>query len=354
MQRFKQQLIGLSVLIGLVAGLIGGNHTIQAAGTTQSNNIGFSVAAKIPKNQLNQKNSFFDLKMHSGQTQTLKTVIYNVTNRDIKVQTAIHTAYTNGNGVIEYVQPTQSFDSSLKFKMADLTKLSGSKTVVVPANGSKVVTAQVKIPKTTFNGVILGGWYFKRVNEKATSTVKKSMNITNEYSYVIGLKYTLGKVPAPTLQLTKVIAGMQNYHKGIFPVLRNPRAVIISNLNIKTKVTARNSGKTVVTNTKQHAQLAPNSTYKYPLLLGKTNLQAGKYHLHMVVKNSQHRWVFDRNFTINQAAAKKYNAASVDTSGINIIWFIVLGALGMLILVLLLLWLVLWLKRRRQQSQDQN
>jgi len=76
----------------LVAAGMSFSLTAQAAKTTQSNEIGFSVAAKLPKNQLHAKNSFFDLKMTPGKTQTLKTVIYNVTNRDIKVKTAIHTA----------------------------------------------------------------------------------------------------------------------------------------------------------------------------------------------------------------------------------------------------------------------
>lgn len=350
MRKLKQLWRGLGIIGALLLGLQWMQVAQAASKTGQSNNIGFSVAAKIPDNQINKKNSFFDLKMTKGQSQTLQTTIYNVSNQDIKVQTAIHTAYTNESGAIEYVTPANSFDQSLQYKMTDLTTLQGAKTVTIPANSSKVVSAQVKMPDRNFNGVILGGWFFKRVDQKVTSTVKGSMNIKNQYSYVIGLKYTEGKVPAPTLKLDKVTAGMSNYHRGIFPYLRNTSAVIVPNLKTTTTITSKNTGKVVKTAKKSDVQLAPNSVYRYPMLLGKTKLQAGKYHIKMVVKNTEHRWVFEKDFTITAKAAKTYNNKSVDNSGINIMWFVAFGALGMLIIVLLGLWLFFFIKKRRQNK----
>jgi len=350
MQKLKQLWWSLGLLGALLVSLQWGQVAQAASKTSQSNNIGFSVAAKIPDNQISKKNSFFDLKLTKGQTETLKTTIYNVTNQDIKVQTAIHTAYTNENGAIEYVTPAKSFDQSLQYKMTDITKLQGAKTVTIPANGSKVVSAKVQMPTSPFNGVILGGWYFKRVDQKVTSDVKGSMNIKNQYSYVIGMKFTEGQVPAPKLSLDKVTVGMSNYHRGIFPYLRNTSAVIVPNLKTETTITSKNSGKVIKTAKKSGVQLAPNSVYRYPMLTGEQKLQAGKYHLKMIVKNSEHKWLFEKDFTITAAAAKTYNAKSVDNSGINVIWFVVFGALGMLILVLLGLWLFFLIKKRRQNK----
>lgn len=88
----------LGLQVSSVSGLAASNAS--SSKTTQSNDIGFSVAAKIPNNQIDQHNSYFDLKMTRGRQQQIQTTIYNVTNADIKVQTAIHTAYTNGNGII--------------------------------------------------------------------------------------------------------------------------------------------------------------------------------------------------------------------------------------------------------------
>ncbi|BDZ31922.1 DUF916 and DUF3324 domain-containing protein [Lactiplantibacillus sp. WILCCON 0030] len=350
MRTVKQLWYGLGLVVALLLSLQWGQVAQAATSTNKSNNIGFSVAAKIPDNQLNKKNSFFDLKMTKGQSETLQTTVYNVTNQDIKVRTAIHTAYTNENGLIEYVTPTKTFDQSLNYKMSDLTTIQGAKTITIPANSSKVVSAKVQMPNRNFNGVILGGWYFKRVDQKVTSDVKGTMNVKNQYSYVIGLKYTVGQVPTPKLKLAKVTVGMSNYHRGIFPYLRNTSVVIVPNLKMATTITSKNSGKVVKTAKKSNVQLAPNSVYRYPMLTGKTKLQAGKYHLKMVVKNSDHKWVFEKDFTITAQAAKRVNEKSVDNSGINVIWFIVFGALGMLILVLLGLWLFFFIKKRRQNN----
>ncbi|WP_318765247.1 DUF916 and DUF3324 domain-containing protein [Lactiplantibacillus carotarum] len=344
-------------LIAALLMVMGSGYTgsAQAAKTSKSsqtsqNNIGYSVSAKIPKNQIHTANTFFDLKMTKGKSQTLKTVIYNTTNRDIQVETAIHTAYTNKNGAIEYVTPAKKYDSSLKYKMSDITKITGTKTVTVPANGSKTVVAQVKMPEQSFNGVILGGWYFKRVDEKVTGSVKGAMNLKNQYSYVIGLKYSSGTIPQPTMKLGSVKAGLIDYHRGITATLRNPSAVIIPNLTSKTTLTSKNSGKVVKKLSQKNIQMAPNTSYAYPMYFGSSKLQAGKYHLHMVIKNSEHKWTFDRDFTVSSADAKKYNKTAAENKGINIWWFIILGALGMLILILLILWLFFYIRKRRQSK----
>ncbi|MDV0430439.1 DUF916 and DUF3324 domain-containing protein [Lactiplantibacillus sp. DA1] len=336
----------LSLQVGGVNGLTAGRTS--SSKTTQSNDIGFSVAAKIPNNQIDQYNSYFDLKMTRGRQQQIKTTIYNVTNADIKVQTAIHTAYTNGNGIIEYVTPTKNYDSSLKYRMDQITKIQGSTTVTIPANGAKVVTAMIKIPKRAVHGVLLGGWYFKRVTNKVTGSVKGSMNIANQYSYVIGLKYTVGSVPKPQLKLDKITAGMQNYRRGVFPQLRNVTAVIVPKLTVTAELTSKNSGQVVKKLTQKNIQLAPNSVYKMPILTGTNRLQAGTYHVHLVAKNADHHWVFDKDFIISTVAADKYNQASVDNSGMSVGWFILFGALGMLIVGLMGLLIFFWVRKRRR------
>ncbi|RRK10581.1 DUF916 and DUF3324 domain-containing protein [Lactiplantibacillus garii] len=349
MQKWLKKWVVTGLLFGLGMSASLPVKAAKSSQTTQSN-VGFSVAAKIPKNQINKKNSFFDLKMKKGQTETLQTVIYNSSNKDIKVQTRINTAYTNTNGTIEYVSPTTNYDPSLKYKISDITKLTGAKTVTVPANGSKTISAKISMPSEQVNGVILGGWYFKRVDDKVTGSVKGAMNMKSQYSYVIGLKYTSGKIPQPNMKLGSVKAGMSNYHRGIIAELRNPTAVMIPNLTTKSTITSKDSDKVVKKATRKGIQMAPNTSYNYPMLLGDTKLQAGKYHLHMVVKNTEHQWTFDKDFTITATSAQKYNKESVDNNGISIWWLIGLGALGMLVIVLLILWLIFFIKKRRQRK----
>ncbi|WP_334468977.1 DUF916 and DUF3324 domain-containing protein [Levilactobacillus sp. HBUAS67488] len=338
------------MFVGLICGgLLTSGGSIKAA----SNNVGYNVSAKIPSNQIDKQNSFFDLKMNSGKTQTLQVKVFNATNEEIKVKTAIHTAWTNSAGAIEYVNPAKSYDPSLRYKMSDITKIQGNKTLTIPAKGTKVVSATVKIPKTDFTGVILGSWYFERVDSKVTGTVKGAGNLQSRYSYVIGMKYTMKQAANPSMSLGKVGAGLSNYHRGIIADIRNTSAVIIPNLKTTTKITNRDGGKVVQNAKQENVQMAPNTTYSYPMLSGKTPLAAGHYHLHMVVKNTDHEWVFDRNFTITKAQANKYNNNSADNSGVNIWLLIALGALGMLILILLIL-LIIYLIRRKRRKNDEE
>ncbi|MFC6260508.1 DUF916 and DUF3324 domain-containing protein [Levilactobacillus fujinensis] len=349
MRGFKK----IQLMFLLVVGMIVGGSVPLIASAASAGEIGFNVSAQIPKNQINKKNTFYDLRMKSGQTETLKVKVFNVSNQDVTVRSAIHTAWTSSGGAIEYVKPGKTFDSSLRYKMSDISKIQGKQTFTIPAKGSKVVTATVKIPKTNFNGVILGGWYFERADSKVTGTVKGANNMTNKYSYVIGMKYTMGKVPSPSMSLGKVTAGLGDYHRGVISDLRNTTAVIIPNLKMDTTITNRDGGAVVKHAKLKNVQMAPNTTFNYALLYGKTPMKAGSYHLHMVVKNTDHKWVFDRNFTITQTQANNVNKGSVETSGISIWLLVALGALGMLLLILLIL-LIIYLIRRRRRDDDED
>ncbi|TGD19734.1 DUF916 and DUF3324 domain-containing protein [Levilactobacillus suantsaiihabitans] len=336
----------LSLLVGLSLPVLG-----RAA--TATNDIGYSVKALIPKNQIDKRQSFFELRMKPGQTQTLRVRLYNVTDQAIKIKSAIHTAWTNSGGTIDYTNQPQKFDSSLQYKMSDISKVQGAKTVTIPARKSRVMTTKVQVPRDQkFNGIILGGWYFERLNTKVTSNVKGASNVRNKYAYVVGMEYVMGKVPAGNLTLGKVGAGISNYHRGVIANLKNPTATIVPNLKMTTTITNRDGGQVIKDLKQENVQMAPNTTFSYPMLYGKTALDAGHYRLHMVVKNRDRTWVFDRNFAITKAQADKYNADSVDNPGINIWLLIGLGALGMLILILLILLIIYLIRRRRRDDEE--
>ncbi|WP_024626312.1 DUF916 and DUF3324 domain-containing protein [Lactiplantibacillus fabifermentans] len=335
------------VVVAIVSALWGIVDT-GSASTTESP-IGFSVAANIPENQRNKNESYFNLNMNSNTSQDLKATIFNVTNHEIKVEMAIHTAHTNENGVIEYVHPLKKADASLKYRMNNITQINGSKIVTVPAQGKKQVIATVQIPKTKFEGVIQGGWFFQKVDDKVTGGVEGTLNVKSKYSYVIGLSYTLGKVPEPNLMLDSVEPGLENYHQSIFSNLRNTAAVMIPHIYTDTTITNKNTGKVIEREKKENVQMAPNSGYHYPISTHDKDLQAGNYHLHMVAKNNQHQWIFDRDFTITRKMAKKYNRAAVINHRVNIWWFVLSGALGMLLLCIIGSYIYIKIRRRSQK-----
>ncbi|WP_137625428.1 DUF916 and DUF3324 domain-containing protein [Lactiplantibacillus pingfangensis] len=337
--------LGLSVLAMLML-----RPTWGMAATSPDNNIGFSVVAKRPTNQLDSSHSFFDLKMQSGQTQTLKAVIYNVTKHELKIKMGIHTAYTNTNGVIEYVNPGKTFDSSMKYQLGQLTQVKRTDVVIVPPNSAKVVEAEVKIPRTNFQGVMLGGWYFEKDDDKVTSTVSGAMTVRNHYSYVIGLKYTMGEVPKPELKLGKVAPGLANARQAVVTELRNVSAVLVPAVNLETTITHKATGKVVKSAKRSNVQLAPNTVFKQPILTGTAGLIAGQYRLRLVAKNKDHRWVFQKDFTITKLAAKETAKRSVENKGLNPMWLVAAGAMGMLLLGSLILWLWHLVKKNKRNE----
>ncbi|MFC6290440.1 DUF916 and DUF3324 domain-containing protein [Levilactobacillus angrenensis] len=346
-----QKLKKFCSIVLLTIGLIICGTSVLASAATPGNDVGFSVKALLPKNQIEKKDSFFNLRMKSQQDERLQVRVYNTTNQDIKVKNAIHTAWTSSAGAIEYVKTTKDFDTSLRYKMSDISKLQGKQIITIPAGGSKLVTAKVKIPRTEFQGTILGGWYFKRADSKVISNVKGASNMHNQYSYVIGMMYTMGKNPSPVMRLGTVQAGLANYHRGVIANLRNTTAVIIPNLKMNTTITNRDGGSVVKHLKQDNVQMAPNTTFKYGMLYGDQQLKAGHYHLHMVVKNRVNEWVFDRNFTITQAQANKYNKAAVESSGLSFWLILALGALAMLILILLILLIIYLIRRKKKQDE---
>jgi len=90
----KKLLITMTMLVGV---LFGGLMT-----TAQAENLNYTVSADLPKNQLNSKVSYFDLKVTPGQTQDLTIQIKNSDNAAHKYVVTPNRATTNDNGVIDY------------------------------------------------------------------------------------------------------------------------------------------------------------------------------------------------------------------------------------------------------------
>lgn len=335
------------LILGIMMGLGAGPSVVRAGstGNSQTTQAGFSVSATIPDNQINKQNTFFDLKMSAQKQQDLQATIYNSTNQEITVATAIHTAYTNKNGSVEYVVPTNKYDASLPAKMSDVVKIKGSKTVVVPAHGSKTIVAHVTMPKTLFNGVTLGGWYFKQVDQATGANAKGTVNVHNVYSYVVGLKFSEGTLPEPNVKLVKVTTGKRDYQWGVFTELRNPSAVMIPNLKLHTIITDRNSGKKVKEVRASDLQMAPNSAFKYMVPLD-TKLPSGRYHVQMIVTSGKHEWQLNQDFKLGQSVKQQSDQLVAPNNHQATSWWLIsVGALGMLLVILLIGW---WFLRVRK------
>lgn len=343
---------GILLLTGLLILLFGNSLLAFGESEQEEGMVGYSVAATIPENQIHEENTFFDLKMEPKQTQQIKATVFNSTDKDIVVETAIHTAYTSAIGQIEYGKDINKFDASLKYRLKDLLKLDGEKRITVPARGKKEISATLTMPKEYFQGVLLGSWYFSRVDNLPKETdEKKGMTITSQYSYAIGIKLTEDHEVVPDLKLLDVQAGMLNYHKGVFAKIQNHKAVIVPNLSIEGVITKEDEEGIVKQAKLENLQMAPNSNFDFPILYDKQKLEPGDYHLKIKAKSESYSWVLDQDFSISAKKAKKYNIESLDdTSGkkmINIA--LIFGIAGIILTILIVLLIVLIYKRIKRR-----
>lgn len=340
----KKLLITMTMLVGV---LFGGLVT-----TAQAENLNYTVSADLPKNQLNSKVSYFDLKVTPGQTQDLTIQIKNSDNAAHKYVVTPNRATTNDNGVIDYSQSKAKADASLKFDIK--SALSQSQTVEVPAKATKAVTFKLKVPKKGFTGIALGG--INVVQETAASKNKTSgMTIENQYAYVIGLQLQEeAKVTAePNMKLLGVKAKQVNYRNYVTANLQNTAPVIMHGLKIKSYVTNVGSNKKITTTDKENLAMAPNSNFNYAIGDGNQALKAGNYTLHLTAtaEKGKHKWQFTRNFTISEQKAKELNKTAVgQEKQPNYFWWFV----GLGVIILALLGLVIWLILKNRRRDDDN
>ncbi|GKT04138.1 DUF916 and DUF3324 domain-containing protein [Furfurilactobacillus entadae] len=338
------------VLILMMSFFMGSALTHTAFAADDASEVGFSVKAELPKNQIDQKQSYFDLKVQPGDEQTVKMAVYNSSNKAMKIKNEIHAAHTNANGQIEYVTPAKKQDKTLKQPLTKWVTLHEDKVITVPENSEKTLTATIKVPKDATKGVALGAWYFERVVKDQQTKEAKGMTINNRYGYAVGMKLTVDHTVSPKLALNDVKPGLRNYRKGIFANLQNSQPAIISGLTVTGKVYREGSNKVVKEAKLEHVGMAPNSNFDFPILYGKDELLPGKYVVKMTAKNSDHQWSFTKKMTITSEDASKVNKKALDKAPErNVLWYVAGGVL-LAIVVGGLIWIIVRFAWRRQEK----
>ena len=62
----------------------------------------FAVDFELPANQIDKNKTYINVRMEPGKTQEIPYTVFNRTDKSVTVETLIHSATTNSNGVIEY------------------------------------------------------------------------------------------------------------------------------------------------------------------------------------------------------------------------------------------------------------
>ncbi|AXX64947.1 DUF3324 domain-containing protein [Bombilactobacillus bombi] len=336
------------VFFTLVLALLG----VFTSSTVEATETGYALKAVYGTNQVD-KNGQIDIFGNPGQTIPVTIAIANQSNADQRFEVNFYTAGTSDNGIYEFKQGIKK-DSSMKINAKNYVKPL-KQIVTAKANSIQNVSFNITIPTNNFSGYLMGGISVAPYKQKAkTSLTSNGTLIKNKYSQGIPVKIrqdrnnkkdpkfrVLKVVPTAnkTLKSRGVLANVQNYVDGY-----------VGNLNVKSTVTRRpDDHKFKVKATANSQDVAPNSNYNLAIDWGKKPLQAGNYHLHMkyTTDDKTKSWIVDKDFSISDADAAKYNKLS----GIkpNYMWLWILIAILALLLVL---GLGIYFGRRNQNKQQ--
>lgn len=297
---------------------------------------GLSVHAVIPDNQVDKSQTYFDLRLEPSQKQTVQLIVKNSGSWDATANVTLNAASTGRDGLIVYSQPDVR-DGSMKISVTDVARVTNPR-VIVPAGGTSTVDIDISMSGEAFDGVILGGLVVAAENQAQQQNTREGVQISNEYSYTIGLKITQNdNAVRPELHLKGIRPGLVNYHTAVIADLQNSEAAIIKNMSVSAQVYRQGSQDVLRDLTLARAEMAPNSTGEFVIDWKDEAIQPGKYRLKMKAQHEGRVWEWDEEFTILAADANETNNNSVGVQKpAGAVWpYVVIGVLALIILLML-------------------
>ena len=337
----------LSALVLLLAVVV----PVSAAATTQGG-AGFYVYARLPENQQNKNLSYFDLRVRPGQTQNLIVEITNEQNTPISVSVAAISASTNRNGIIDYKTPDIR-DKTLRTPFSSIATVKET-IIVVAGNSTKTASIAIALPEKPFDGVILGGLVFTRLENDAEP--EETTAIRNAFSYVLGVKLTQTDAEVlPEFEVTEVISEPVNYRPAFTHVIRNSKAAIAKNIQLEATVSDAH-GTVYASVCKDTVDMAPNSVMPLAAFITDGTLIPGSYISDLRLEYDGKVSTYRIPFTVSAADADRVNDESIgDTAPQSDLYRILFfAALVLILLLLLVLILTQTLSRRNKKHRSQR
>lgn len=318
--------------------------------TVSAAEMNFSVQAVIPENQIDKTQTYFDLKMTPNQEQELEVTMRNDTEKEVAIEVGANNAVTNDNGIVDYNSPNKEKDSTLKVGFKDVATVENE--VTIPANSEQVLKIKVKMPETSYDGVILGGIYFTEKATEETEKESKDSQVVNTYAYTIGVKLTETDAEVkPMLVVNGVEASQVNYRNTVKATIQNTQAAIVKDLEIDGKVYAKGEKEVLYQLKKDGLRMAPNSNFNYAIPTNNKEFKPGTYVFKGEATAGDQKWTFEKEFTIEGSDAKKLNSEAVQIEK-SVTWIYVL--IGIILLVLLLVVIVLLLLKLKKQKEEED
>ena len=312
--------------------------------------LSFYVTPEFPESQVEGSNSYFDLNLAAGATETLALKLQNVSSDPIQVQVTPHTAYTNVHGVVEYGKDAQEPDSSLTYSLDELIDSSG--VIELAGNETRTISVPLHMPEESFEGFLAGGLRISEVKEEQEETAinEEGVAIKNEFAYVIGIVVSNSRDSVQSdLDLLAVFADQLNYRNVISATIQNFTPTFVNRMAVEATVQRAGETEVLYEASEEMMQMAPNSNFDFPISLEGDRFQSGDYVLKLRAISGEDEWVWERPFTIKADEARALNQVDV-TIDSNINWWMI----GAIILLVLLLGVILYLLIQKKESKQKR
>lgn len=308
--------------------------------------LSFYVTPEFPESQVEGSNSYFDLNLGAGETETLALKLQNASNEEIQVQVTPHTAYTNVHGVVEYGKDAQEPDSSLTYSLDELIAPSG--VIELAGNETKTISVALKMPEASFEGFLAGGLRITEVKEEQEEITgnEEGVAIKNEFAYVVGVVVSNSRDSVqPDLELLDVFADQLNYRNVISATIQNFTATFVNRMAVEATVQRAGENEVLYEANEEMMQMAPNSNFDFPISLEVDRFQSGEYVLNLKAISGEEEWAWEQKFTIEADEARELNRADV-TIDSSLNWWMI----GSIVLVILLFGVIFYLLIQKKKA----
>lgn len=278
---------------------------------------GYGIRITPPENQVGNDTGYFDLLVTPGQQQALQATIYNRADTDIEVAVQSNTAYTNENGLVQFDGVNEVRDESMAVDFSSISNLvepdgydqptaDNESTEIdgvvyrVPANGSTVFTLLVDVPDERFDGAVLGGLLFTKLNQGDLDAAS-TFGIRNIYRYAVAvrLRESLDEVE-PMFEMQSTSAGLDQVSRPLLHLgLRNPAPLLAHEITLRGSVYPASGGDAIFTFERTNVSMAPNSSMLYNVKFDSKELPpSGEYKVSLALQYGEKTWDFEQPLII--------------------------------------------------------
>ncbi|MGX7211455.1 DUF916 and DUF3324 domain-containing protein [Enterococcus innesii] len=338
--RISKQVMGIAFLLFLFIGAPG-----MSGATTQSE-LPFHIVPNLPQSQLADGNSgYFDLEMAPGTSDLLGLTIQNHSTDDIVIEVSAHTAFTNGNGVVEYGKDATEPDPTLLHSLADLIDSPGE--ISLSANEKKTIELLIHMPEAAFAGSLVGGLRIREVIAENTDSEVEGVAIQNRFAYILGVVVrNESSLIEPELALLDVFPGQVNYRNAFRATLQNPQPRFLNQLEVVATVRRADQKEILYEAQREGMQMAPNSHFHFPVSLAGDRFYSGEYVMSLTARSEGEEWSWEYLFTVEAEVAKHLNREDV-TLDPEANWWLI-STFG---LVMVLLGTIIWLLWKNEKPR---